>query len=470
MTVSVVSRAERLLPLLQVQRLDLSTAVGRSAERHRRVVWSALASALAKIISISTALISVPLTLHYLGAERYGMWMTMSSLVAMLSFADFGIGNGLLSFIASAHGKGDRLRMRDGISSAYVVLTLIAMMIILLFGLVYPSIQWFKIFNVNSELARVEAGPALAVFIGCFALGVPLGVVQRVQMGLQQGFTASLWQCLGSVLGLAGVLLSIRFQSGLPGLVLAFVGAPLISASINTLVFFGWTRPDLAPRIQSISLPIAASIGRTGLLFFVLQIVIAMTFASDGIVIAHMLGASAVAVYAVPEKLFSSATILLPMLLAPLWPAYGEAIARGDIDWVRKTVRRSFIIAIGFSGLCSVVLVAIGDLLIDRWVGSVIDVPMLLLLGLGIWKVLEAGGRATAVFLNGANIVKAQLIISTITAVCALSLKFLLVPLIGIAGVIWATIIAYSLFTAIPYGALISKLLARIQLQNDSNS
>ena len=75
----------------------LSAPVGASAEalraheRHRRIVLSALASAGARAISIAAALISVPLTLHYLGAERYGMWMIMSSFVAILGFADLGI-------------------------------------------------------------------------------------------------------------------------------------------------------------------------------------------------------------------------------------------------------------------------------------------------------------------------------------------------------------------------------------------
>jgi O-antigen/teichoic acid export membrane protein len=46
--------------------------------------------------------ISVPLTLTYLGSERYGMWMAISSIVALLAFADFGLGNGLVNAIAVA--------------------------------------------------------------------------------------------------------------------------------------------------------------------------------------------------------------------------------------------------------------------------------------------------------------------------------------------------------------------------------
>ena len=79
------------LRFISLTPFDQSTAEGRAQERHRRVALTAGAAALAKLLSVGTALISVPLTLHYLGAERFGMWITISSLIAMLSFADFGI-------------------------------------------------------------------------------------------------------------------------------------------------------------------------------------------------------------------------------------------------------------------------------------------------------------------------------------------------------------------------------------------
>ena len=186
--------------------LDVLTPEGRAQERQRRIALSALASALAKAISVSTALISVPLTLNYLGAERYGMWMTMSSLIAMLSFADLGIGNGLLTSVASAHGRDDRGEIQSYVSSAYFILSVIAIATLGLFFLCYPFVDWFRIFNVNTALAQREAAPTVAVFFTCFALSIPISIVQRVQIGLQRGFMASLWQCSASLTALVGSL------------------------------------------------------------------------------------------------------------------------------------------------------------------------------------------------------------------------------------------------------------------------
>jgi O-antigen/teichoic acid export membrane protein len=434
--------AQRIVGLLRLRPFDTSTPEGRSSERHRRVALSATASATAKIVSVATGLISVPLTLHYLGSERYGMWMTMSSLILMFSFADLGIGHGIMNVVAESNGKEDRSAVRSAASSGLFILSIIAAVVIIAFAAVYPFVSWFEIFNVQSEVARLEAGPALAGIVVCFALAIPLGVVARVQMGLQQGYASSLWRCLGSVIALAGVLIVIWLQGGLLWLVLAFLGGPLVASATNTAIFFGVSDPDLAPQRQCISRGMVARVARVGLLFFGLQVAMAVGFTSDNIIIARSLGPEAVTAYAVPEKLFSLVGVTVSMILFPLWPAYGEAIARGDRPWVRRTLLRSLSVSIAATSVLSLVLIVFGASLISLWTGQDVDPPFALLLGLGLWKVIEAGDNSVSMFLNGANVVRFQLVLAALMATLAISLKIVLIARIGISGVIWATILA----------------------------
>jgi O-antigen/teichoic acid export membrane protein len=434
--------ARQFVGLLRLYPFDTSTPEGRSRERHRRVVLSASAAATAKFVSVATALISVPLTLHYLGPERYGMWMTMSSLIVMFAFADLGMGHGILNVVADASGREDRNAIREAASSGFFVLTIIAATILVLFAAAYPFVSWFEIFNVKSEAARLEAGPALAGAVLCFALGIPLGVVQRVQTGLQEGYAANLWRCLGSILGLIGVLAVIWLKWGLFWLVVAFLGGPLVASIMNSIAFFGTSEHDLAPRRHYVSREMIERIARVGLLFFGLQIAMAVAFTSDNIIIAQILGAEAVTDYAVPEKMFSLIAVIVSMVLFPLWPAYGEAIARGDQNWVRQTLLRSLTAAIATTTVLSLILVTFGARLIALWTGPVVDAPFMLLVGLGLWRVIEAGGNAVSMFLNGANVVQFQLYMAALMATIAIVLKVILVTYFGISGVVWATIVA----------------------------
>ncbi len=431
----------------------------RAAERHRRLLWSAIASALAKFISVATGLVSVPLTLHFLGAERYGMWMTMTSLVAMLAFADLGMGNGLLNAVASANGRDDVPQIRRYISSAAVVFAVIAVVLLVFFAAVYPLVNWGGLFNVNTALASREAGPAVAIFLSCFALSIPVGIVQRVQMALQMGYMSSLWQCAASVAGLLGVIWAIQVEASLPVLVAAFMGLPLVVGVVNAIHFFGQVKPAIRPRLRDASGGTAREIFRVGLLFLVLQLVVAVAYSSDGFVIAQVLGPEAVVQHAVPDKMFSVVASVLSMMLAPLWPAYGEAIARGDTDWVQRTLVRSLKVAALAACLMSLTLVWSGEALLRLWVGHELSVSPYLLVGLGVWKVLETTGNAVAAYLNGAHVVRAQVFIAITTAVAALSFKLWLLPRWGVAAVPWSTAAAYFMFAAVPYAVLVPRLL-----------
>src|ERR1700720_3547426 len=131
---ATLNRVRAIYSLLRLRPFDTTAPQGRSNERHRLIIMTSLTSAIAKLITIGTALISVPLTLHYLGPERYGMWMTMSSFLVMLSFADLGIGNGLLTAVASAYGRDNRQEINRYVSSSFLVLTIIAMTILVLFA------------------------------------------------------------------------------------------------------------------------------------------------------------------------------------------------------------------------------------------------------------------------------------------------------------------------------------------------
>lgn len=441
---------------------ETESAEGRARERQRRIVLQALASALAKAISVGTALISVPLSLHYLGTERFGMWMTMSSLVALLSFADLGIGNGLLSSVAAAHGRDDRKKIRELVSSAYFALGLIAVMVLAFFALAYAFVPWHRVFNVQSELARAEAGPSIAVMVTCFALAIPIGVVQRTQLGLQMGYASSLWQCVASLLGLAGVMSAIWQEAPLPLLLMAYAGAPLLVGLVNSLVFFLYQQRDLAPYFGDVSRAGIRILAGTGLLFLVLQVAGSLTFMSDSFIIAQKLGAAAVSQYAVPEKLFGLIGMIIGFALSPLWPAYGEAIARGDVKWVRATLRSSLLISAAVAATGSGILIVAAPWIIKLWVGHAVAPPLLLLLGLGIWRVCDGVGNSLAMFLNGARVVRLQVAISLITAVVAVSLKFYFVEAIGAAGVIWATIISYFILTIFPYFLLLGHLMRKI--------
>lgn len=459
------ARAKQSLSLVRFAPFDVSTPEGRSKERYRRVALATLASIAARGISFLTTLISIPLTLNYLGAERFGLWVTISSTIAMIAFADLGLGNGLVNAIADADGKHDRTAARTHVSSAFFILTAIATILLCAFALLYPLVPWARVFNVTSTLAIQEVGPAVAIFVLCFALNLPLGVVQRVQMGYQELFVNAWWQALGNLLGLAGVVLVIQLRAGLPWLVLALTGAPALAALLNSVVLFALQRPWLRPQLSRVSRASVRAISRIGFLFFVLQIAVAVAYQSDSIVVAQVLGADQVTQYAVPMRLFSLAPMILSFMLMPLWPAYGESIARGDIDWVRKTLKKSLFLSLATNVPSAVLLAVLGSTVIRWWVGPNVTPSFLLLLGLGLWAILNSFGGPLAALLNGANVIRFQAICSLLMAVANLALSIVLTHVIGVSGVVFGTVITQLVFVFLPSAFYVPRLLSAIEMR-----
>jgi O-antigen/teichoic acid export membrane protein len=446
----IKSRLKTARSLVRLKSFETESSAGRSKERLRRVLLTAIGSFAAQATNTLTTFISVPLALRYLGQERYGLWLSITSTLAFLGFADLGIGGGVINSVSEAHGKDDARLAGEYVSSAFFMLFSLAVLLGLVFLIFFPRISWTWVFNVSSPLARAELGPAVFVFILCFLFSLPLGVVQRVQIGYQEGFVNNLWQIGASLLSLALLLAVISLKAGLPWLVLALAGAPTFITLVNGISLFGHRRPWLLPKLRAVRAAASRKILRLGLLFFILQVSIALGYQKDNLVISHFLGADMVSQYAVPMKLFMIAPIFLSFFFMPLWPAYGEAITRRDFHWVRRTFRRSLIMAFGIGFASAVGLVFLCKPILKVWVGPSINPPLALILGLALWTVVNSLSGPIAMLLNGASVIGFQVACSLSMAVSSLTLSLFLVRRIGHPGPIQATVIAQVAFILVP--------------------
>jgi len=416
---------------------------------------------MSKGINFVTLLVSVPLSLRYLGTERFGLWMTIISVAALLNFADLGIGNGILNAISEANGNDDLEAASRCVSSGFFILSVVSALIGIVFLGTYPFIAWAHVFNVSSPVAAREAGPAMAIFFLCFVMSIPLGIVQRVQLGYQEGFKTNAWQAAGSLMALLGLLIAIAHRADLPWLVLAVGGAPLLAASLNCAWEFTRSRPWLRPRWNLVDWGTGRKLGQIGFLFFVLQIAGAVAFSSDNLLASQILGPSAAARYSVAQRLFMLAPLFVGFVLTPLWPAYGEALTRGDKPWVRRTFLRSLVGSIVAVGAVAILLTMFATPLFSFWVGSHLTPPLALSLGLATWSVVYIVGTAISVLLNAANVVAFQVVTSLLMAVTSVGLKVFLGGQIGIAGIIWGLVVAYCVCSLIPTAVYIRRRFRR---------
>jgi O-antigen/teichoic acid export membrane protein len=411
----------------------------------------------ARVLAMLASLVTVPLTFRYLGPERYGIWMVLLSIISTMTFADLGIGSGLVNTISEAHGNDDHALAKEYVSSAFVMLLVIASLLAIAAMAGYPFIPWMRIFNVKSAAVAAEGSRAFLVLYAWFIMSIPLSVVVRAQSGLQEGYVYQTVNGCASIATLLALLAVIRVHGNLSELVFASTFGAIATTIINGAILF-WQHPWLIPAWHAYRRHSAHKILKLGLLFFVLQCAFTIGFASDNIVITQVLGPAAVASYAVPQKLFGLVTMGVGMAFGPLWPAYGEAVARGDVTWIRKAFKGSLWLTLATMVPSCAVLAFAGPWVFRIFFGKALVAPISLLLILGLGSVVYAIGSTISIMLNGIGVLKVQAILATIASATNICLSIAFTRHIGVAGVCLGSIISQVVIAFPVYVFLIRRL------------
>ena len=370
--------------------------------------------------------------------------MTLSSVLSVLSFADLGLGNGLMTAIARASAQGGRDAVRRLISSAVAVLSLVTAIlgIALCVAIVYlPFDRWLGATAIETHEVRT----ILLVFtLGILATGIP-NLAVRVQAGLQSGYIGSLWMAVGTVATLATTLLAAQAGLSFVSIVSLSVAMPFIAATANYYWYFSWRAPNLKPALAFARRSDSRILFRTSFLFLILQICAALTFTTDNFLIAAAFGVEAIPPYAVPARLFSCINFAVALVVQPLWPAYADAAARNDVSWVRQAFKRSLLFSLAFSILAASGIYVFRDPIFNVWTGSALAVDERILAALAVWAVIESISTAIAMLFNGLHIVRFQVAISIILTVASFPVRWFFLQNFGI----WALPVATSLVCTI---------------------
>ncbi len=436
------------------------TSQNRAKDRRNKIIKTAWSGLAARIISISVSFVMVPLAVQYLGKEQYGLWVAVSSLVAMLSFMDGGAGNAVINLVAHANGQknGDLAKI---VSTAFFSLMALAFTSCLLFLAIFPFISWSKLLGVSDVTTHSDLNRVVIIVGIFFFVNIFLTLVGKIQRGLQAGNLDNFWNAIAAVLSLLLVFIAIKKDAGLVGFVVAFLAGPIIAYLASNIHYLFIQRIDLRPQLSKIDTSVAKNLFAVGGMFFVLQISCAIQSQADNVIIANMLGAEAVASYAICMKLFLMVPMLYSLLLTPLWPAYREAVANEDMQWVKQIFLKSMRWALLISIPSAFALVILGGEIIEIWVGHEAIPSNTLLIGCGIWLVFTTIGNAIAVFLNGLQLIKIQLIVATSSGIMNVVLSIWLIKIIGVSGAIFGSVISYFICTLMPYFFVIQKMLRK---------
>jgi O-antigen/teichoic acid export membrane protein len=283
-------------------------------------------------------------------------------------------------------------------------------------------------------------------------------VGNRVYAAYQEAFVSGLWAVAALVVGLVATLAAVQHRAPLPTLLVAVTVPPLLVTAVNCLVLFGWQRRQLRPSLRTFRKSTARELLSSGMLFLVLQLAFGVAYASDNVIAARVTTVEQVTLLAVVAKPFSLLATLLGFALTPLWPAYGEAVARGDHRWATRMFCRSLLGVAALATLGSALLVPLGPRLLAWWVGRAVDPTTGLLVSQAVWTICLAVGSTMGVFMNGINLLRPQMALALVATVLAPAAKTWMVGRWGLVGIGWGNVLAW-LVVSTPLALMLARHL-----------
>jgi O-antigen/teichoic acid export membrane protein len=384
--------------------------ITKGHERSVKAKKNILASFLIKGLSIAISLVLVPLTINYVNPSRYGIWLTISAIVAWFSFFDIGLTQGLRNKFAEAQAKGDNYIAQVYISTTYVLLGIIFFSIWLLFLIFNPLLNWSKILNV-SESMRSEVSVLAVIVFTYFCISFVIKIITTVLIADQQPAKSSFIDLLGQIFSLIFVLILVKTTEGsLVKLGVALCVSPLLVLIGANFFLFKGIYKEYRPVISKVNFSYAKDLFNIGIIFFVIQVANIIQFQTANIIIARSFSTADVTSFNIVYKYFGVLNMVFMIFLTPFWSASTEAYQKNDIQWIKNGIKKYNYLNL-FMILIGCLMLVFSSTVYRLWLGEgKVNIDFSLsLFGFLFFNTSMFGGKFVS-FLNGISALRIQFI------------------------------------------------------------
>ncbi|MGE5328874.1 MAG: lipopolysaccharide biosynthesis protein [Deltaproteobacteria bacterium] len=412
----------------------------RSVEAKKNV----LGSLVIKILSIAISLVMVPITIHYINPTQYGIWLTLSSMVAWISFFDIGFTQGLRNRFTEARAAGNTDLARTYVSTAYFYIGIIFFCIWILLMIINRFIDWGKVLNIDQKTAQ-EVIIMAYIIISYFCFQFIFKIINTILIADQKPAQAVLLDLLGQFFSLIAIFILTKVTAGsLINLTLALGIAPTLVVIIGNIYFFKTKYKAFIPSLQYVKNKYAKDIMTLGVKFFVLQIAAIVQYQTILFLIAHYFDPLQVTSYNIAYKYFGILQMGFLILVTPLWSSVTDAYSSGDIDWIRNAVKKYLLVLIPFI-LLGAVMLTVATPIYNLWLGeNVVKVPFTISLLCYIFISTTLFAYIFVFVINGIGALQIQFYSSIITAVGFVILSMILIKSfhLGVESILISSIIS----------------------------
>lgn len=412
-------------------------------ERTLRARRNIITSFILKGFSIVVSFVIVPISINYLNPTKYGIWLTISSIIGWFGFFDIGLGNGLRNKLTKAFANNDLIQAKKYISTTYAILIAIIAVIYILFVIVNQFINWSLVLNIQKDMEK-ELSVLMLIVFTFFCIRFVLKLVGIVLTSDQRPAINNSFDFFSNLISLIAIIVITKISQGsLIYISIAYTASPVFVLIIASLYFYKNKYTEIKPSFKYIRIKYAKPLMSLGFKFLVLQLSVLIVFSTDNFLITQILGPIEVTPYNIAYKYFGFIPMVFSIILTPYWSAYTDAIIKNDIIWIRRSIKS--IIIIWLVIVCVVIIMAFfSKQIYHLWIGDEVHIPILLSIFMAFYAILTTWSNIYVFFLNGCGKIKMQMYYSILSMIINIPLSIILADYfrLGSSGIIFGTCIS----------------------------
>ncbi len=424
---------------------------GRSG-RSQMVVKNAAGSFIIKAGSMIIDFIKVPIYLTFLDSAHYGVYLTIASIVAWTHQFDFGLGTGLRYKLTQAISLGNEERGKQLVSTAYISMSAI-MLLLLLIGIpIFLCLDWSSILNcdfIDAKTLVLCVVMVLAVFVVQFVLELISVVLQADQ----KAAVSTVFKPLANLLSVVAILALIPFHHN--SLILACLALTIpivVVLFIANVYFFHKRYHRIAPSFKDFRRDCIKDIYSLGLKYFTSQLSSLIVFSTASFLLSHYVAPTEATVYNTAWAYFGIIVAFNAMVLQPLVSAVTDAYVKKEMVWVKNIFKKIRLYSTGLS-VIELLLLVISPFIFKIWLGERLTIPLDLSIAMTIYFIFNVWVTPYSNFVGGVGKMNISVILSIAKLVVFFPIAIAMIKLWGSVGLI-VTILTVNTLPNLFIGAL----------------
>lgn len=416
----------------------MNSKMKSSKDRTYLLKKNILGSIAIKVCTGIVQFLSVPVTLECLTQYEYGIWLIISSILIWIDQFDIGLGNGLKNKLAEALANNDPQKARELVSTAFIMLILLVLPIMLLCYFAIGNIDLYDILNINPKIVP-DLYDIIYITFSIVCMTFIFKFIGSTYAGLQLPAISNLLTLLGQTLALVIIyIMSMLGSSTLFNVSIAYTISPLIIYIFSYPITFARYK-YLKPSLYSFSKNNLKELFSLGSGFFILQIASLFIFASSNLIIAKVLSPSEVTPYQIAYRFFNLPLMLFTLIITPFWAATTDAYTKGDWKWINKMMTHMKKVIICFL-LLIFVMYFISPYVYMLWVGTEININNSLSACMALYIMIIIYSSCYSNFIYGTGKIRLITIMTSVEAIIFIPLAYFLGREYGLLGILLSLI------------------------------